>query len=63
MMVTSPERSVDTVPTSGPRIFVVDDEEVIATSLAAILKISGFDASESFGRSGYGTSGGTRPPH
>jgi DNA-binding NtrC family response regulator len=36
---------MDTVPTPGPRVFVVDDEEVIATSLAAILKISGFEAS------------------
>jgi DNA-binding NtrC family response regulator len=44
MLATSPE-SMDTVATPGPRIFVVDDEEVIATSLTAILKISGFDAS------------------
>ena len=30
--------------TPGSRIFVVDDDEVIATSLTAILKISGFEA-------------------
>lgn len=27
-----------------PRIFVVDDEAIISTTLAAILKLSGFDA-------------------
>ncbi len=32
------------MPIPGLRIFVVDDEEVIATSLTAILKISGFEA-------------------
>ena len=32
------------MPIPGIRIFVVDDEEVIATSLTAILKISGFEA-------------------
>jgi hypothetical protein len=43
MMATPPE-GIDTVPTPELRIFVVDDEEVIATSLTAILKISGFEA-------------------
>ena len=31
-------------PPTGPHIFVVDDEEIIATSLAAILRMSGFAA-------------------
>ena len=31
-------------PPTGPHIFVVDDEEIIATSLAAILRMSGFSA-------------------
>ena len=32
------------LPPTGPHIFVVDDEEIIATSLATILKMSGFEA-------------------
>ena len=37
-------QKVGYVPKPGPRVFVVDDEHVIASSLAAILKMSGFDA-------------------
>jgi DNA-binding NtrC family response regulator len=43
-MIATPLERMDTVPTPGPRIFVVDNDEVIATSLTAILKISGFEA-------------------
>jgi DNA-binding NtrC family response regulator len=43
-MIAPPPERMDTVPTPRPRIFVVDDDEVIATSLTAILKISGFEA-------------------